>query len=211
MKHLTTPENVTTLGPNEIFVFGSNLRGMHGGGAARVAYEKFGAEWGIGVGRTGHCYAIPTMQGGVDTICPYVNEFIQYAKEHSELVFLVTRVGCGIAGFSDQQIAPLFEAAKDMRNVALPTEWRIILNYGELLEYTRFYKGEHDCPFEIGSPEGKLWHAEMMFCDCFPMSLFNNRTDNIQEQLNEYVPAYIGKWNPYNWEDIVQIYKGKDK
>lgn len=120
---LVTPENITSLQENEIFVFGSNLRGAHGGGAARVAYELFGAEWGNGVGRTGQCYAIPTMQGGIETIRPYVNEFIEYARQHPELTFFVTRIGCGIAGFTDEEMAPLFEEAKQLQNVALPKNW----------------------------------------------------------------------------------------
>ena len=121
---MITPDFITQLQPNEIFVFGSNLAGFHGGGAARIAYEQFGAEWGVGVGRTGQCYAIPTMQGGVETIRPYVDEFICYAGQHPELTFLVTRIGCGIAGFTDEQIAPLFAAARDLPNVALPEGWR---------------------------------------------------------------------------------------
>ena len=119
-----TPEYIESLKPNEIFVFGSNLAGMHGGGAAYMAFKLFGAEWGVGVGRTGQCYAIPTMQGGVETIRPYVDEFIEYAKQHPELLFLVTRVGCGIAGFTNEEIAPLFRATYDMDNVALPEGWR---------------------------------------------------------------------------------------
>lgn len=128
MTKLITPENITSLAEGEIFVFGSNLRGAHGGGAARIAYEYFGAQWGEGVGRTGQCYAIPTMQGGVETIRPYVDEFVRYAEQHPELTFLVTRIGCGIAGFTDREIAPLFDAAKEMPNVALPARWRMILN-----------------------------------------------------------------------------------
>lgn len=122
-----TPEFITSLNPNEIFVFGSNLAGAHGGGAARIAYESFGAEWGVGVGMTGQCYAIPTMQGGVDTIRPYVDDFILYAGQHPELLFFVTRIGCGIVGFTDEQIAPLFKAAVAMENVALPEGWREII------------------------------------------------------------------------------------
>ena len=118
-----TPDYITRLEPNEIFVFGSNLAGCHGGGAARIAYEHFGAEWGVGVGPTGKCYAIPTMQGGVDTIRPYVDEFIRYAEQHPELTFLVTRIGCGIAGFTDEQIAPLFASARSLTNVTLPEGW----------------------------------------------------------------------------------------
>ncbi len=122
-KKRTTPEFITELQPNEIFVFGSNLRGMHGGGAAYIAYRKFGAIIGQGVGLQGQSYAIPTMQGGVETIKPYVDEFIAFAKEHPELTFLVTRIGCGIAGFTEEEISPLFEKAHDVENIVLPPNW----------------------------------------------------------------------------------------
>lgn len=101
-----SPNYITKLQPDEIFVFGSNLAGMHGGGAARLAYQRFGAVWGQGVGLQGQSYAIPTMQGGVETIQPYVDEFIEFAKQHPQLKFLVTEIGCGIAGFSPSEIAP---------------------------------------------------------------------------------------------------------
>lgn len=123
-----TPENITELKPGEIFVFGSNLSGMHGGGAALVAYRKFGAVWGQGVGLQGKSYGIPTMQSGVETIIPYVNDFIDFARQHPELVFLVTRIGCGIAGFSDEEIAPLFNSAAGMPNVILPRTFAEILS-----------------------------------------------------------------------------------
>lgn len=115
-----TPDYVRTLKPDEIFVFGSNLAGQHGGGAARVAYEDFGAEWGVGVGLTGRSYAIPTMQGGMETIKPYVDDFIAFAKAHPESFFYVTRIGCGIAGFRDSEIAPLFKGALNEDNICLP-------------------------------------------------------------------------------------------
>jgi ADP-ribosylglycohydrolase len=115
-----TPDNIKYLKENEIFVFGSNLDGMHGGGAARVAHMTFGAIWGQGVGLQGRSYAIPTMHGGVESIRPYVDEFITFAQEHPEMTFLVTRIGCGIAGFTDEQIAPLFIRALEMGNVVLP-------------------------------------------------------------------------------------------
>jgi len=123
-----TPEQITTLQPNEVFVFGSNLQGFHGGGAARTAYKFFGAIWGEGVGIQGQSYAIPTMQGGVETIRPYVDEFIQYAKKHPELTFLVTRIGCGIAGFDDSEIAPLFCEALSVPNIVLPRTFHSVLN-----------------------------------------------------------------------------------
>ena len=119
----TTPEFITHLEPNEIFVFGSNLRGWHGGGAARIANLKFGAIIGQGVGLQGQSYAIPTMQGGVETIRPYVDEFIDFAKQHPELTFLVTRIGCGIAGFTDDEISPLFAEAHEVDNIVLPEGW----------------------------------------------------------------------------------------
>ena len=114
---------ISELSGNEIFIFGSNLQGMHGGGAARIAHQKFGAVWGEGVGLHGQTYAIPTMHGGVEEIKPYVDEFIRFAKDHTEFKFLVTRVGCGIAGFTDKEMAPLFEEAKVLENVYLPEKW----------------------------------------------------------------------------------------
>ena len=117
---LPAPDNITSLLPNQIFVFGSNLQGAHGGGAARAAYNHFGAIWGQGVGMQGQSYAIPTMQGPVSSIKPYVDEFIDFARKHPEYEFLVTRIGCGIAGFKDADIAPLFKDAMNLDNVRLP-------------------------------------------------------------------------------------------
>ena len=122
-----TPSWIDSLKENEIFVFGSNLAGMHGGGAARIARLHFGAVMGKGVGLQGQSYAIPTMQGGVETIRPYVDEFIIFAHQHPELHFLVTPIGCGIAGFEAEDIAPLFEKAKEMKNINLPESfWEVI-------------------------------------------------------------------------------------
>ena len=118
---------IDTLEKDEIFVFGSNLAGHHMGGAARVANIKFGAEWGVGVGLTGQSYAIPTMQGGVETIRPYVDEFIEFANQHQNMKFLVTRIGCGIAGFNDDEIAPLFRKAVSVSNIYLPQKFYDIL------------------------------------------------------------------------------------
>ncbi len=137
-----TPENINSLKPDEVFVFGSNLAGHHGGGAARAALNKFGAVWGQGVGLQGQSYAIPTMQGGVETIKPYVDEFIAFAKAHPELKFYVTRIGCGIAGFKDEEIAPLFQEAMGMENVILPK------SFAELIE-PKF-------PFDIASFEDAI-------------------------------------------------------
>lgn len=118
-----TPDCITSLGPDEIFVFGSNLAGQHCGGAARVARRRFGAVMGQGVGLQGQSYAIPTMQGGVETIRPYVDEFIRFAVAHPHLTFYVTKIGCGIAGFRTEEIAPLFASALAVPNIILPREF----------------------------------------------------------------------------------------
>lgn len=126
-KGRVTPEWIDDLQENQVFVFGSNLAGMHGGGAARIARLRFGAVMGNGVGMQGRSYAIPTMQGGTETIRPYVNDFIAYAKEHPELTFLVTPIGCGIAGFEPEDIAPLFEEASNVENIWLPNSfWEVL-------------------------------------------------------------------------------------
>ena len=126
-KGRVTPSWIDDLQENQVFVFGSNLAGMHGGGAARVARLRFGAVMGNGVGMQGRSYAIPTMQGGTETIRPYVNDFIAYAKEHPELTFLVTPIGCGIAGFEPEDIAPLFEEASNVENIWLPKSfWEVL-------------------------------------------------------------------------------------
>ena len=122
-----TPEMISKLAQNEVFVFGSNLQGFHAGGAARAARNLFGAIWGQGVGLQGQSYAIPTMQGGAETIRPYVDEFIRFAESRPDLYFYVTRIGCGIAGFVDEDIAPLFKDALALDNVALPKTFYDIL------------------------------------------------------------------------------------
>ena len=122
-----TPDMISELKADEVFVFGSNLEGMHGGGAAFTAWKKFGAVMGCGVGLRGQSYAIPTMQGGVETIKPYVDSFIVFAKEHPELFFYVTRIGCGIAGFRDKEIAPLFSEAISVENICLPESFVKVL------------------------------------------------------------------------------------
>ena len=118
-----TPVHIAVLEPGEIFVFGSNLAGAHGGGAARAARLHFGAVMGQGVGLQGRSYAIPTMHGGPESIQPYVEDFIIFAKQHPELTFLVTPIGCGIAGFQARDIAPLFASAIDVENIILPRQF----------------------------------------------------------------------------------------
>ena len=122
-----TPDMISELKENEIFVFGSNLGGFHAGGAARAALNRFGAIWGQGVGLQGRSYAIPTMHGGPDAIKPYVDEFIEFARQHRELKFLVTPIGCGIAGFTAGEIAPLFDHSLGLDNVILPKTFVAVL------------------------------------------------------------------------------------
>ncbi len=142
-----TPERISVLKENEIFVFGSNLAGSHGGGAARLAYNRFGAIWGQGVGLQGQSYAIPTMHGGVDVIQPYVDEFILFAKKHPEYKFLVTRIGCGIAAFTPDEIAPLFKDALDVENVILPKDFVEVLSNTENNKYSSIIKWDSEKDF----------------------------------------------------------------
>lgn len=122
-------------GVKHIFVFGSNTAGKHLGGAARHAHDKYGAVMGVGEGPTGDCYAVPTLNGDftqrtLDEIRESVDAFLLHAARWRELQFYVTRIGCGIAGFTDEQIAPLFVDAPDnctfdplWQNYDLPS-WR---------------------------------------------------------------------------------------
>lgn len=110
---------IEKLNDNEIFVFGSNIQGMHGGGAAWYAHKNFGAEWGIGEGLTGSTYALPTMEGTA-SMKKAIAHFIVCAKQHPELTFLVTAVGCGIAGYTPKEVAPMFREALSVENIYLP-------------------------------------------------------------------------------------------
>lgn len=115
--------------PGTVFVFGSNVLGLHGGGAARAAFDNYGAEWGVGEGPQGRSYALPTVGQIGHTLPPeqitgHIAAFNQYAHDHPEQVFILTRIGCGIAGYKDAEIAPLFSASPP--NVVLPAEWSAI-------------------------------------------------------------------------------------
>lgn len=117
---------ITTLKPNQVFVFGSNEAGIHGAGAAYTAYKKFGARIGRGEGHYGQSYAIPTKDKDLNVlpigkIKPYVKRFLDYAKDMPDLQFLVTAIGCGLAGYKPEQIAPLFKDIPE--NVVLPEEF----------------------------------------------------------------------------------------
>lgn len=126
MKH--TPAIITDLAPGQIFAFGSNLAGIHGAGAAKLAHEKFGAKWGCGAGLWGRSYAIPTKDHNIETlelsvIEDYVGGFLRTAALQPQLEFLVTQIGCGLAGYSPKEIAPLFLRREIPTNVSLPAEF----------------------------------------------------------------------------------------
>ncbi len=125
-----TPDSITELQPDEVFVFGSNLKGHHHGGAANYALNHFGAKWGIGRGLSGQSYAIPTSRIPFDELKGYVDEFLQFARDHDDLLFYVTRIGCGNAGYTVEDIAPLFADAYELENVRLPGEFAATLNLG---------------------------------------------------------------------------------
>ena len=123
-----TPNYITDLDSNEIFVFGSNKSGLHLGGAAEFALENFGAKMGVEEGLTGQCYALPTMEG-INSFKEAVDKFEECVKEHPELKFLVTEVGCGIAGYTPEEVAPLFKKISTYPNVSLPISfWNVIIN-----------------------------------------------------------------------------------
>lgn len=135
MNNRITPELITELSELEIFVFGSNLGGRHGKGAAKQALT-WGAKYGQGVGQQGRTYGIPTKDHNfhvlpLNKIQKYVDEFIRWTQLgfYTSCRFLVTKIGCGLAGYKPKDIAPLFVAAKDLPNVYLPQRfWRIIEN-----------------------------------------------------------------------------------
>ena len=133
MQNRITPENITGIKENEVFVFGSNLSGRHGKGAAKTALV-WGAKWGRPSGLQGKTYGIPTKDASIkrtlriDEIKPFVDDFIEWAKHHSGNTFLVTEIGCGLAGYSPKDIAPLFKDAVSIENIWLPAKFWHKLN-----------------------------------------------------------------------------------
>ena len=127
MEKRNTPEDINELAENEIFVFGSNEGGIHGHGAALRAL-RFGAIRGKGVGLVGRTYGIPTKNKKIQTlplssIEPYVKDFIEFARQNPQYTFLVTKIGCGLANFTIEDIAPMFKDAIEIPNIILPKEF----------------------------------------------------------------------------------------
>ena len=115
-----TPENLTHLEQDEIYVFGSNVDGIHDKGDALIAYKYFGAVMGQNSGLQGQSYAIPTMNGDIEKMKPYIQDFFELAGEWDQTMFYVTRIGCDIPGITDSARAPLFAEALTLYNVLLP-------------------------------------------------------------------------------------------
>jgi hypothetical protein len=118
---------------NTVLVFGSNEAGLHGAGAAKAAYKKHGARWGASYGHYGDSFAIPTKNCEIEPllcsrIAEYVQDFLAYAKGHRKLTFNVTQIGCGLAGFTKEQIAPMFMGAPS--NCEFDSAWKEILGPG---------------------------------------------------------------------------------
>ena len=132
-KQQYTQENIKSLKPGEIFVFGSNLSGIHGSGSAKMAYTKFGAKYGVGIGMTGQAYALPTKDKNINTlplsrIKKYVDDLHNFVLNHQSKHFIITRVGCGKAGYSDKDIGPLFKKFIGLTNVSLPKSFVDVKN-----------------------------------------------------------------------------------
>lgn len=130
MKHRYTPDNIGNLESNEVFVYGANTSWRHGKGAAKTAV-RFGARWGQGPA-AGRTYGIPTKNDtfkvlSLSKISKYIDDFIEFSKIQPELVFLVTKIGCGLAGYTPEDIAPLFKNAIGIENIILPKEFVYIL------------------------------------------------------------------------------------
>jgi len=126
-----TPDHIIELKPNEVFVFGSNLAGIHGAGAARFAHKVFGAKFGVGIGMTGRCYALPTKDENIWTlplteIQGHIIDFLDFAKENPDKTFLLTPVGCGLAGWTPEDVAPMFKNYPS--NVIIPREFHEIIS-----------------------------------------------------------------------------------
>lgn len=123
----TGPDKVFKSAPGHVFVFGSNTAGIHGAGAARTAYDLYGAQYGQGEGLQGESYAIPTKNMDLKTlplhvIEQHVEKFLEFAWENPKLNFFVTKIGCGLAGYTEEQVAPMFREAPI--NCILPHGWR---------------------------------------------------------------------------------------
>ena len=152
-----TPDYIDALLPSQVFVFGSNALGYHTGGASKTARKMFGAIWGQAEGLQGQSYAIPVDFGkGVrkDTeVKAAVDRFMDFAREHAELFFFVTRVGCGIAGYHDEEMAQFFKEALELKNVSLPQSFVDALGKGEVIFDLERFIGAQKLDYDIALNE----------------------------------------------------------
>jgi len=203
----TTSNNIKSLKPNEIFVFGSNLSGTHAGGAALLAAEKFGAIEGQGIGIHGNSYAIPTKSEHaertltLDEIKLHVEQFISFANDFPQYQFLVTEIGCGIAGYDPKDIAPLFMSAVESENVHLPERFWSIINESLIIEgYKGFLPGFkcRDMQYAIGElhemeagkklkvcPDNPQTEGGLHFCE-HPLDVFEYYPPSTEKGMSKY-------------------------
>ena len=161
-----TPDYIDSLLPGQVFVFGSNTLGYHTGGASATARKKFGAIWGQAEGLQGQSYAIPVDYGKNvrkdEDVKAAVERFVDFAKEHTDFVFLVTRVGCGIAGYKDEEMACFFKEALTLKNVHLPRSFVDLLN-GSGINYDieRFFSAQDSEPDSYNDALRKIKQGKM--------------------------------------------------
>jgi len=190
-----TDSNIQSLLPNQIFVFGSNESGIHGAGAAKLALDKFGAVYGQGVGLQGNSYALPTKDFKIETLSildirVYVDQLFEFAYTNPTLQFLITEVGCGLAGYKADDIAPLFNKFIVLTNCTLPQSFLNILTPNGIIKgFKAFNKDDdgiycRDFRFDIGGfykeDRAIICQKGFHFCEKIIDTLnYYNRADNV--------------------------------
>ena len=212
-----TPEFITSLKSNEVFVFGSNLNGNHAGGAAYQALEKFGAEMGNAEGMQGQSYAIPTLDKNMERINltdleHSIGRFYDYADEHPDLIFYLTKIGCGIAGYEVSDIATVVNCRDIPANVIIPEEFTHVpgfkgfdenmqcrgfkyeegKTYHEDGEIQACYSGFHYCKYPL-DVFGYYPPAKSRFCSVEGFGKMSNDTDDAKLAVSDLkIKAEIG-------------------
>ena len=157
-----TEENITKLAENEVFVFGSNLAGIHGGGAALQAKNSFGAVLGVGEGLTGQCYALPTKDKNIETLSlneirKSIEVLLNVVKENKNKMFKITAIGCGLAGYEAKNIAPMFESFICLNNISLPQSFIDVI-------FPKVIKGYKVTNSEMKCRDLKFTLNKLLFC-----------------------------------------------
>ena len=219
-KRQFTPETISALKENEIFVFGSNMNGNHAGGAAKTAVEKFGAIDGKAEGIQGQSYAIPTLtesmeKRSLDDIRSSLETFIVYAEEHSRQMFYVTKIGCGIAGFSIAEISSLFKGLNFPLNVILPIEFCATRGY-------KVFNSDWTCrdhQYKVGETytmegEVEICRSGYHFCeklvDCYDYYKYSPKNKVAEVEMLGYTHTDDGKKFATNAIRIVREIKWED-